>query len=172
MRGLPARRAALGAVLTAAMVAGGGLLARGARADDGAAAAVATSRAWVVIVHPSNPLRTIDRAGLEKLFRRRTRFWGDGRAVVAVNLPGDDPLRHAFDAEVLRSSGDQLAMWWNREYFQGVTPPAVMQSSAAVRAFVAATPTAIGYVEASAIDASVAVVELRVADPAEVSGGR
>ncbi len=49
-----------------------------------------------------------------------------------------------FARSVLRTDDESLATFWNREYFQGVMPPLVLQSPAAVRAYVAATPGAIG----------------------------
>jgi ABC-type phosphate transport system substrate-binding protein len=115
---------------------------------------------WKLIVHPANALRSIAREELERIYRRRNRFWPDHSAILPLNLSGSDPLRHAFSTEILRSNEDELATYWNREYFQGVPPPAVLQSSGAVRAYVAATPGAIGYVRPDAVDSSVAVVEV------------
>jgi ABC-type phosphate transport system substrate-binding protein len=115
---------------------------------------------WVVIVHPSSPLRSMGLVELERIYRRRSRFWPNGRAIVAVNLPSSDPLRRAFSSEVLHAGEEELATYWNREYFQGVRPPAVLQSTAAVQAFVAATPSAIGYVTEADVDSTVAVVEI------------
>jgi len=116
--------------------------------------------AWKVIVHPSNTQRSMTPAELERIYRRRTKFWLGGGAIVPLNLPGEDPLRRAFTLEVLHLDEDELATYWNREYFQGVPPPVVLQSSQSVRAYVAATPNAIGYVRSEDIDATVAVVEV------------
>lgn len=115
---------------------------------------------WVVIVHPSSPRRSMGRVELERIYRRRSRFWPDGSAIVALNLPSSDPLRRAFSSEVLHAGEEELATYWNREYFQGVRPPAVLQSTAAVRAYVAATPNAIGYVTEADLDSTVAEVEI------------
>ena len=115
-----------------------------------------------MIVHPSSPLRSIPRAELERIYLRKERFWPDGNAIVALNLPSADPLRLAFSTEVLHSDPEQLATYWNREYFQGVRPPIVLQSTAAVRAYVAATPVAIGYIAEAAVDATVTAI--RVSD--------
>ncbi len=120
----------------------------------------AEARRWVLIVHPSSPLRSMGHAELERIYRRRSRFWPDGRAIVALNLPSDDPLRRTFSSEILHAGEEEMATYWNREYFQGVRPPAVLQSTAAVRAFVAATPSAIGYVTEAEVDSTVAVVEI------------
>lgn len=123
-------------------------------------APVAPSVEWKLIVHPANSVRSMAREELERIYRRRNRFWPDHSTILPLNLPGDDPLRRAFTAEILRSDEDELATYWNREYFQGVAPPAVLQSSGAVRAYVAATPGAIGYLSPDYVDSSVAVVEV------------
>ncbi len=77
-----------------------------------------------------------------------------------MNLPSGDALRSSFHSAVLHDSEEALATFWNREYFQGTAPPVVLRSSRAVRAYVATTPTAIGYIRRSELDASVAEVEV------------
>lgn len=121
---------------------------------------VSSSVGWTVIVHPANPVRRLKATELERIYRRRQRFWPDGGAILALNLPSGDPLRSAFTEAVLHDSEEALATFWNREYFQGTPPPVVLRSSRAVRAYVASTPTAIGYIGRTELDASVAEVEV------------
>ena len=121
---------------------------------------VASMPAWRVIVHPANTIRSMTREELERIYRRRNRFWPDRSTILPLNLPGSDPLRRSFSADVLHDNEEELATFWNRQYFQGIAPPAVLHSTKAVRAYVAATPNAIGYVSADDVDASVAVVEV------------
>jgi len=122
------------------------------------------SEKWVVVVRPSNPVRTLKRSELDRIYRRTTRFWNDPAAltpalpILPINLPPGDPLREAFSRTILRADDDVLSTWWNRQYFQGVLPPIVLRSAAAVRAYVAATPGAIGYLPPDLVDSSVAVV--------------
>jgi ABC-type phosphate transport system substrate-binding protein len=120
----------------------------------------ATASQWKLIVHPANAVRSLGRDELDRIYHKRNRFWPDQSPIFPLNLPSGDPLRLSFSGEVLREDEDELATFWNRQYFQGVSPPAVLQSSKAVRAYVAATPNAIGYIAAEDVDASVAVVEV------------
>lgn len=115
---------------------------------------------WVVVVNPANAVRSTTRSDLERIWRRKTAFWPNGTPVVPLNLPGGEPLRRSFQEKVLRSGDEELAQWWNRAYFQGVPPPVVLQTGAAVRAFVAATPGAVGYIPAAEADATVVVLEV------------
>lgn len=124
------------------------------------APATVGTEAWVVVVNLANPLRSAPRGDLERIWRRTTSFWPNGTAVIPINLPGAEPLRGDFQEKVLRSSNEELAQWWNRAYFQGVAPPVVLQTGAAVKAYVALTPGAIGYIPAAEADATVAVVEV------------
>jgi len=167
------RTAVLRVVAGLTAVALAGLLgAPGARGDEASprpatasappSASAPDDEAWVVVVHPSNPVRRMKRTDLERLWRRTTAFWPDGRAVVPLNLPGGHPLRHSFQADVLRAGDEELAQWWNRAYFQGVSPPVVLQTCPAVKAYVSVTPGAIGYVSTPEADATVAVVEVEL----------
>jgi hypothetical protein len=92
--------------------------------------------------------------------RRRMAFWADGTVVVPLNLPSSEPLRRSFREKVLRSDEEELTQWWTRAYFQGVSPPVVLQSGAAVKAYVAITPGAVGYIPAELADSTVTVVEV------------
>jgi len=69
-----------------------------------------------------------------------------GESLIPVNLPADDPVRHAFSRSAIHMSDNQLRNYWNRRYFQGISPPYVLGSQEAVVRFVASTPGAIGYV--------------------------
>lgn len=124
-----------------------------------AAVAAAEETPFVLIVHPANVVRELSHETVEKIYRRRERAWADGTPIVAINLPAGDPLREAFTETVLHTDPDSMATYWNRMYFQGVVPPIVLRSSAAVVAYVRATPGAIGYVPAGEATDGVAVVE-------------
>ncbi len=139
-----ARRAALLALLLA--------LAVPAHADEIA-----------VIVHPErNPSLNLD--DLAQIYLKQRRRWPGGEVIVPVNRESESALREWFSKAVLAQRPQRLALYWNRQYFQGVLPPATLASDEAVRRFVADERRAIGYIRASAVDASVRVV-LRLPEP-------
>ncbi|MBI4693842.1 MAG: hypothetical protein HY749_07460 [Gammaproteobacteria bacterium] len=137
--------------------------------------AAAAALAWTSAAGADPALAVIVRAGagpvapdlttIANVFRRRVLVDDRGRAWTPVNLPARDPLRAAFSAAVLHRSPQELEAYWNELYFQGLSPPHVLASPAAVRRFVAATPGAIGYVPDCLLDRTVAVV-LRLSLPA------
>lgn len=110
-----------------------------------------------VIVHPDRrvPLGVEDVA---RIYLKQRRFWSDGERIVPLNRDSGSEARESFVRKVFGAGGRQLAIYWNRQYFQGVLPPATLASDEAVRRFVAGEPLAIGYVHPSVVDDSVRVV--------------
>ena len=118
----------------------------GARAEDVATPAIA------VIVGQQSFLTQVSVDDLRELYLRRRRVWPNGRRAIPINLPPDHPLRERFSRIVLGRSMQDLVPYWNARYFEGITPPTVLPSPAAVRAYLAAEPAAIGYVPVSEAD--------------------
>lgn len=110
-----------------------------------------------VIVHPERRVE-LSREEVAQIYLRRKRFWDDGGAIVPLNLPSQVPLRARFSRLVLDQTETRLADYWNRQYFNGILPPATLASTEAVRRYVASDRNAIGYVPASEADGSVRVV--------------
>jgi ABC-type phosphate transport system substrate-binding protein len=111
----------------------------------------------VVIVHPTREA-ALDTSELAQIYLKQRRRWPGGDAIVPVNREPTSPLRDVFARAVLGRPPQQLALYWNRQYFHGVQPPATLASDEAVKRFVASEPRAIGYIRASALDPSVRVV--------------
>jgi len=109
-----------------------------------------------VIVHPDRR-DALDVATIARIYLRQRRFWDDGSPVLPVNREAGAALRERFSMRVLGNTSEQLASYWNAQYFHGVLPPATLSSSQSIRRFVASELDAIGYVEADAVDASVRV---------------
>jgi hypothetical protein len=89
---------------------------------------------------------------LRELYLRRTRLWPNGVRARPINLPPDSPLRERFSRQVLGRSTQDLASYWSARYFEGITPPMVLPSPAAIRAYLAVEPAAIAYVPAAEVD--------------------
>jgi ABC-type phosphate transport system substrate-binding protein len=127
------------------------------------AALPAAAQDLAVIVHVDRK-DALDLAELARIYLKRRRYWADGDRIVPVNRDAESPTRDTFTRIVFDTSAWQQVMYWNRQYFMGVLPPATLASDEAVKRFVASEPLAIGYIDASAVDDSVRVV-LRLTDP-------
>ncbi|NDU92656.1 MAG: hypothetical protein G3I10_08635 [Ferrovum sp.] len=110
-----------------------------APADESKIAVIASSR--------DHDVQTIDPGMLRDIYLKKIFLDPQGHAYIPVNLPPDDTLRREFSRSVIKMSESRLQNYWNRQYFQGVSPPYVLGSQTAVVEFVAETPGAIGYVE-------------------------
>jgi hypothetical protein len=133
--------------LAATLLAGLALAADlGARAEEMAAPPIA------VIVGPRSPVTHVSVDDLRELYLRRRRVWPDGRRAIPINLPADHPVRERFSRLVLGRATQDLVAYWDARYFEGITPPTVLPSPAAIRAYLAAEPAAVGYVPLGDVD--------------------
>lgn len=91
----------------------------------------------------------IDTATAARLYTGRTIEVG-GRPVTVVNAPVGTPLRQRFLALVLQQDDEQYRAYWTvRRHVGKGAPPRELATSADVIAFVAGTPGAVGYIDAS-----------------------
>jgi ABC-type phosphate transport system substrate-binding protein len=111
-----------------------------------------------VIVHPSNAA-ALDQAEIARLFTGRGTTFNNGSKATPFNLAESAPARTEFDTKVLNKSSSQMKAFWSKLVFTGKgSPPKELPSDAEMKAAVAADTTAIGYIDAAAVDASVKVV--------------
>lgn len=132
------------------------------------AAAEAPGPALAVIVHPSRS-DTPGLLDLRRIYLRNRRLWADGAPIVPINLEPHTPEREGFSQRVLGGPPARFADYWNKRYFDGVLPPLVLPSPAAVVRFVAQNPHAIGYVSLPDVDTSVRTVYILA--PAAAAAG-
>ena len=104
----------------------------------------------VVIVNPAAP--ALDKAQIADLYLARS----SGR--VPIDQGADSPIYLEFYKRATGRDIGQIKAIWSRILFTGRgLPPKQLADSAAVKRAVAADPKAVGYIEKSAVDASVKV---------------
>lgn len=112
----------------------------------------------VVIGHPAGP-DALDANQIRDLFTGRSSQLPNGQAAVPLDLATGNALREEFHNKVTGRSQAQLNAFWAQQVFTGKgQPPRTLDSTAAMKATVAATPGAVGYIPASEVDASVKVL--------------
>jgi ABC-type phosphate transport system substrate-binding protein len=117
----------------------------------GVAPAFATEIA--VIVNPKNPAT--------RMFSEQAAQFFIGKSTLFTPIEHNDgsALRNEFNTKVLGKDSAQVKSIWSKLVFTGKgTAPKEYGSSAEVKKAVAADPTAIGYIEKSAVDDSVKVI--------------
>jgi ABC-type phosphate transport system substrate-binding protein len=86
-------------------------------------------------------------------------FLGKSTALTPIDQPESAPVRAEFYKKVADKDMSQVKALWSKLVFTGkATPPKEAASSADVKKAVAANPKAIGYIEKSAVDATVKVI--------------
>jgi ABC-type phosphate transport system substrate-binding protein len=86
-------------------------------------------------------------------------FLGKSSSMTPVDQPDSAPIRAEFYKKVTDKDASQVKALWSKLVFTGkATMPKEVGDSAAVKKAVAADPKGIGYIEKSAVDASVKVI--------------
>jgi ABC-type phosphate transport system substrate-binding protein len=107
----------------------------------------------VVVVNPKAAESTMTREQVAQF------FLGKSAAMTPIDQAEDAAVRTEFYKKVTDKDAGQVKALWSKLVFTGkATMPKEVSGSAAVKAAVAANPKAIGYIEKSAVDATVKVV--------------
>jgi ABC-type phosphate transport system substrate-binding protein len=113
----------------------------------------------VVIVSAHNPVTTLRADQVADIFLGEAMRFPDGAEVQALDQALNTPLRNEFYQKVAARTPALMKAYWTKRIFTGRgQPPRELSGSAAVRKAVAENPGAIGYIERTAVDASVRVV--------------
>lgn len=126
--------------------------------------AIALSAPWAsaqvaVVVNPKSALTTLTTEQVASVYLGKTTTLPSGGVAALADLPESNSAREQFYTKATGKNAAQVKATWARLTFSGKgTPPKELGSSADVKKFVASHPDAIGYIEKSAVDASVKAV--------------
>ncbi len=119
-------------------------------------AGAATAADLVVVVSAHSTITTLRAEQVADIFLSEATRFPDGGEVVALDLPIGSPLRDDFYLKVANRTPALMKAYWTKKIFTGRgQPPRELPNSVAVRKLVAENPALIGYIERSALDASV-----------------
>lgn len=110
---------------------------------------------YALVVSASNPISSIKRRELARIFMKKVTRWQDGSAIMPVDQSASSPIRTSFTRDVMRAEGlgqlSSIVAYWQQEIYSGTgSPPEVKNSDADVLAFVTAKRGGVGYVSAAA----------------------
>ena len=112
-----------------------------------------------VIVNPGSGVSSLSDSDVKRLFLGKSKKFPGGGKAAPVDAKEGSGSRGAFYGVVVGKNDAQLKAYWSTMIFSGKgTPPKEVGSDADVVKHVANNPNAIGYVDASAVDASVKAV--------------
>ncbi len=117
---------------------------------------------FVVVVHKENPVTSLPVTELQRVFRKQTRMWPHGEAVVPVDWDATSGVRQEFSRRVFDRSVREMAEFWVQQNItQGLTPPSTLKSTRAILRFVVSVPGAIAYVPAGEEDETVKKIDIK-----------
>jgi len=119
-------------------------------------AGAAAAAELVVVVSARSPVTALRAEQVADIFLSEATRFPDGGEVVALDLPIGSALRDDFYLKVANRTPALMKAYWTKKIFTGRgQPPRELPNSQAVRKLVADNPTLIGYIDRSALDASV-----------------
>src|SRR5204863_3308623 len=125
------------------------------------AAVLGESGGVQVIVNTANPLASMDKSDVSKIFLKKVSRWPNGLPTQPVDLPEGSSVRAQFSSQILTKSVAAVSAYWQQQIFAGKElPPMTKASEAEVIAYVKANPNAIGYVSAASVTHEVRVLAL------------
>jgi ABC-type phosphate transport system substrate-binding protein len=107
----------------------------------------------VVVVNPNAPVASMTKEEVAQY------FLGKSGALTPIDQPESAPIRAEFYKKVADKDLSQAKALWSKLVFTGkATMPREVDGSAGVKKTVATNPKAIGYIDRSAVDATVKVI--------------
>jgi len=104
-----------------------------------------------ILIHPENPLASLNKDFVIDVFLKRTTRWHDGETAHPVDQRADAAVRQSFSDNVLRRSVSAIKRYWQQRIFSGRDlPPPELDGDEAVVGYVLKHRGAIGYVSSSA----------------------
>jgi ABC-type phosphate transport system substrate-binding protein len=104
-----------------------------------------------VIVHPGNPVSSVERKFLEDAFLKKVTVWPSGEVIKPVDLPPDSPVRRRFSHDILNRSVEAVKGYWQQRIFSGRdVPPPELDGDDEVVKYVLKHEGGVGYVSGTA----------------------
>jgi ABC-type phosphate transport system substrate-binding protein len=116
-----------------------------------------TSAADVVaVVSAKSSVGQLSKSQVADIFLGRVNRFPDGTTAIPIDQPEGSDVRNQFYESFAGKSPAQIKAFWSKIVFTGRgQPPKAVADGAELKKVIAANPTAIGYIDASQVDATV-----------------
>ena len=116
----------------------------------------------VAVVSAKSPVTVLTSSQVADIFLGKSSRFPDGTQATPIDLVEDSPVRDRFYAQYTGKSAAQVKAHWSKIIFTGRgQPPRQAANSREAKKLVAENPNAIGYIDASQVDATVRVLAAR-----------
>jgi ABC-type phosphate transport system substrate-binding protein len=120
----------------------------------------AQAKSYKVIVNPSNPVSSMSREELSRIFLKKTTKFSDGRGASPVDLPPNSSTRENFSKNTHGKSPSAVDAYWQQLIFSGRDIPPPQKSESGALEFVRSNENGIGYVSTGTDTAGVKVISV------------
>jgi ABC-type phosphate transport system substrate-binding protein len=115
---------------------------------------------YKVVVNPSNPVTSLTKEELARIFLKKNTRFPDGRPVSPVDLPVSSSIRESFSKSVLGKPASAVDAYWQQQIFSGRDIPPPQRSEGAAISFVRSNESGIAYVSAAANTGGLKVINV------------
>jgi ABC-type phosphate transport system substrate-binding protein len=120
----------------------------------------AQAKSYKVIVNPSNPISSMSREDVSRIFLKKTTKFPDGRGASPVDLSVNSSTRENFSKDVHGKPASAVEAYWQQLIFSGRDVPPAQKSESGALDFVRSNENGIGYVSAGTDTAGVRVISV------------
>ncbi|MFQ5641797.1 MAG: hypothetical protein ACE5IR_27800 [bacterium] len=115
-----------------------------------------------IIVHLDNKTDSVTARELSRIFKQEKQRWDENKKVYLVMQESGSIEKEIFVKKVFRMRPNELKRYWLTKILKGEISafPKTLSSNKAIKRFVNQIPTAIGFIDATLVDASVKVLSI------------
>lgn len=118
---------------------------------------------FIVIVHKSNPVKSLDKNKLSEIFLKKVQVWESDELILPIELKEDAPVRMTFSTRIHEKKVSKIKAYWQKQIFSGRgIPPPEKASDLEILKYIEENPNAIGYVSAKTNIADFPVVTVSI----------
>ena len=115
-------------------------------------------KSYKIIVNPSNPMVSITRENVSRIFLKKTTKFPNGISAAPVDLPANSAIRDSFSKDVLGKTASAVEAYWQQLIFSGRDVPPPQKKESGALDFVRSNDNGIAYVSAGTDTSGVKVV--------------
>jgi len=109
-----------------------------------------------VIINPADAGAGLSQSDAKKIYLGKKKSLPSGAKADPVDQASGSAIRDGFLTTVVGKSESQYKSFWAKKVFTGKgKPPAEKLDDAAIKAYVASTPGAVGYIDSGSLDDTV-----------------
>ena len=120
----------------------------------------AQSGSYKIVVNRSNPVTSMSREEVSRIYLKKTTKFSDGRGAAPVDLAVNSSARESFSKDVLGKPASAVDAYWQQQIFSGRDIPPPQKSEDAAVSFVRSNENGIAYVSAGADTSGLKVINV------------